>query len=173
MTLWDNIKKMDRWNLNSRKGEGYIWWIRYGGDLLDCKTRKWTIRPAILKYSNDVKNLPVSSLISAFCWILASFCKKALSMGQEMAFNGPIFSPFLFIHPSREGLLLLSVYESAIEGRTLSRPILVVREAKNPDLYNLDQMPYCERLLLHSLQDHREWGEEISPKVIILLGEQK
>lgn len=77
-------------------------------------------------------------------------------MGQEMAFNGPIFSPFLFIHPSREGLLLLSVYESAIEGRTLSRPILVVREAKNPDLYNLDQMPYCERLLLHSLQDHRE-----------------
>lgn len=110
------------WNLSSRKGEGCIWQIRYRGDLFTHKTRRWTFRLATFKCSKDVRNMPISSLISAFSWILASFCKKAFSMRQGLSFNSAIFITFWFSHPRRKGLLFLHVYKPAIQGRTLIGP---------------------------------------------------
>lgn len=72
VTLQDHIKT-NTWNLNSRK-RGCVWPIRYRADLSFYKTRRWTFRSAMFQCSKDVRDTPVSSLVSAFSWILASFC---------------------------------------------------------------------------------------------------
>lgn len=146
VTLWDNIKKTNMWNLISRKSRECIWLIRYKGNLLAGKTKRWTIRPSTFKCSKDVRNMPVSSFILAFSWFLASFSKKAVSMRQNMAFNILVFIPFYLSIPvedcsfpvcmnqkSREGLWLAQG-----ESSTHQQIILVARRVKNRSWCNLD-----------------------------------
>lgn len=138
------------WNSSSRKGKGYIWWIRYKENLLACKTKWWTFRPATLKCSKGIRNMPVSSFILTFSWFLSSFCKKALSMRHNVAFNDPIFIPFYVHIPVEKDfsfpVWVLNPGKDMIGPRWVKYslgPSLVARRVNNPKPCDLGQGPYC------------------------------
>lgn len=124
--LWDHIKKTNV-KFESRNGEECIWQIRYRWDLLTHKVRRWTFRFTILKCSNNVRNMSISSLISTFSWILASTVRRFSSWDRKWLSQPCVYSHPIFPSQERRATLSqsfpgLSQSFPEIQGMTLIGP---------------------------------------------------
>lgn len=123
MILWDHIKKTNV-KFESRNGEECIWQIRYRWDLLTHKVRRWTFRLTILKCSNNVRNMSLSSLITTFSWILASTVRRFSSWDTKWPFTTLCLFSSHFPIPEEKGYSFPGLSQSfpEIQGMILIGP---------------------------------------------------